>query len=348
MPFSEPWDQDSFMFNLWSFVPSQGNWMLSISAGNPLPTAAFTGTPALTNYDYTLQSVPMYCLAYTCANLYLEFDSRVVVNNPTSQEKLITEICLDNSWFPKDTMVNNSTTGWVHHKIDISEGDGKKPRIEFRAKGINSADIVEWDVDNIQVYGVCYKPPDFTLNRSGNIVHLSWSIPCAGKQVKPDQVDSAVLMGYNVYRTGGDGLPPYIKLTQNPLVVAGYIDTLSLTSGTYCYYVTAEYQDSEEPGVAFCDGISDSLCIQYTSGIHENQEAQIHIYPNPVSDVLHIESMQSFSSIEIMNLVGENLHSEIMPPTKQFNLPLNDYPNGIYLLKIRFKDSTIVFKVIKN
>jgi hypothetical protein len=348
MPFSEPWDQDSFMYQLWSFIPSQGNWMLSTSVGDPLPTAAFTGTPVLTNYDYTLQSIPMFCRAYTCANLYLEFDSRVVVNNPTSQEKLITEIFCDNSWFPKDTMVNISTTGWVHHKIDISEGDGKEPRIEFRAKGINSADIVEWDVDNIHVYGVCFKPPDFSLNRSENIVHLSWGVPCTGKQLKPDQVDSAVLMGYNVYRTAADGLPPYNKLNPSALTVNSYNDTLPLTPGSYCYYATSLYDDSYNPGIYECESPGDTLCTQYSSGIHENQEAQIRIYPNPVSDMLHIESGQSFNSIEIMNLVGENLHYEILPPTKQFNLSLNDLPKGIYLLKIRFKESTVVFKVIKD
>ena len=348
MPFSEPWDQGSFAWQQWSFTPSQGNWMIRTTVGNPLPTAAFTGTPLLTNYDYTLQSVPMYCIAWTCANLYLEFDSRVVVNSPTSQEKLITEICFNNSWIPKDTMVNNGTTGWVHHKIDISEADGNKPRIEFRAKGIYSADIVEWDVDNIHVYGVCYKPPDFTLNRSANVGHLTWGIPCYGKQRRPDQADSAVLVGYNVYRTNADGLPPYNELNQNPLKVTTFNDTLSLTTGMYCYFATAVYQDSDEPGILFCESPGDTLCVQYTYGIREQNKTQINIYPNPVLDVLNIESGPSFNSIEILNLVGEKVYSETFPLTNKFSVSFNDYPKGIYLMKITLKDRTIVMKVQKN
>jgi hypothetical protein len=348
MPFSEPWDQDSFMYQLWSFVPSQGNWMLSTNVGNPLPTAAFTGTPVLTNYDYTLQSLPMGCTEYTCANLYLEFDSRVVVNNPTSQEKLITEIFFNNNWVPKDTMVNNGTTGWMHHKIDISEADGKEPRIEFRAKGIYSADIVEWDVDNIRVYGVCYKPPDFALIRSGNIVHLSWGIPCTEKQLKPDKVDSSILIGYNVYRTNADGLPPYVKLTQHPLTVTSYNDTLSLTSGTYCYYTTALYEDSYEPWAVLCESPGDTLCVHYISGIHEQNETKLRIYPNPVSDLLNIESGISFNRIEILNLVGEKIYSETFPLTNKFTVPFNSYNTGIYLLKLTLKDRTIVMKIQKN
>ena len=53
LPFFEPWDMGSFAFQQWTFIPSQGNWAISTTEGDPLPTAIFTGTPALTNYDYT-------------------------------------------------------------------------------------------------------------------------------------------------------------------------------------------------------------------------------------------------------------------------------------------------------
>jgi len=173
LPFFEPWIVGSFSFQMWSFVPSQGNWVMNYTLGNPAPTASFSGAPALTNYDHTLQSIHLECITWTCANIYLEFDSRLTITNPTSQEKLITEIEYNATWHPKDTLVNDISTGWVHNKIDISEAGINSIRVGFRATGINSADIGEWDVDNIHVYAVCFKPPNFNLNRIGNSVHLS-------------------------------------------------------------------------------------------------------------------------------------------------------------------------------
>ena len=209
LPFYEPWDQASFFYQDWSFIPSQGNWAISTTQGNPVPSASFSGTPALSNYDYSLQSMHLACDDWTCANIYFEFDTRLNSINQTSQEKMIIEINYDNIWHPKDTLVNDNSTGWVHHKIDITEAAGKNSRVGFRATGINSADIVEWDIDNVYVYAVCFKPPDFNLNRTGNIVHLTWGTPCTGKKLKPDQVDGSILLGYNVYRTDADGLPPF-------------------------------------------------------------------------------------------------------------------------------------------
>jgi hypothetical protein len=348
LPFSEPWDLASFSFQEWTFSPSKGNWGINTSQGDPLPTAAFRGTPALTDYDYTLESVPLDCSQYTCANIYLDFDFSVIVNNPTSQEKLITELYYDFAWHPKDTLVNSISMGWVHHRVDISEAVLKDPRIGFRATGSNSADIVEWDVDNINIYAVCYKPPDFTLIRKDNVVHLSWGIPCSGKQLKPNQVNSSILVGYNVYRTGSDSLPPYVKLTPSPLSINDYFDTIPLATGKYCYYVTAAYQDSYFQGIDLCEPSSDTLCVHYTYGIPEKNEPRIHIYPNPVSDMLNIESGLSFNSIEIMNLVGEKVYSETFPSTQKFSLPFTAYNAGIYLLKITLKDKTIVMKVQKN
>jgi hypothetical protein len=346
-PFFEPWDMGMFSFQEWSFIPSQGNWIINTSQGNPSPTASFTGTPALTNYDNTLRSFLIVCIPWTCANVYFEFDSRLILTNPTSQEKMIIEIYYDNNWHPKDTLVNDISTGWVHHKIDITEVAGTIVRVGFRATGINSADIGEWDIDNIYVYVVCYKPPDFNLNRTGNIVHLSWGIPCTGKKLQPYQVDSLVLLGYDVYRTNADGLPPYVKLNQSLLTVNGYNDTIPLAEELYCYFVTAAYQDSWS-GAFLCESPSDTLCVHYTSGIPEQKETQIRIYPNPVSDVLNIETDMAFTGIEILNFLGESIYSESFPKTFNITIPMKDNPSGIYLLKIKSVKGIIVRKVLKK
>lgn len=348
LPFHEPWDQANFSYQDWMFAPSQGNWVMNTSQGNPTPTASFTGTPTLANYDHTLQSMHLDCIDWPCANVYLEFDSRDTVVNPTSQEKLITEIYYDTAWHPKDTLVNDLSTGWVHHKIDISETAGKNSRVGFRATGINSADIGEWDVDNIYVYAICFKPPDFNLNRTGNIVHLIWGIPCTGKKIKTDQVDTSTLAGYNVYRTNADSLPPYVKLTQSLLTVNEYFDTIPLMDGTYCYFITAVYNDYYYTEYFLCESPSDTLCVQYTAGIPEKNESQVRIFPNPVSEVLNIETDLAFTGIEVINFLGEIIYSGSFPETNNFVIPMKDNPSGTYLLKINFRNGMIVEKVLKK
>ena len=349
LPFFEPWTMASFIYQMWSFVPSQGNWVMNTTLGNPAPTASFSGAPALTNYDHTLQSIHLECITWTCANIYLEFDSRLTITNPTSQEKLITEIEYNGTWHPKDTLVNDISTGWVHHKIDISEAGSNSIRVGFRAMGINSSDIGEWDVDNIHVYPVCYKPPDFTANRIGNSIHLSWGIPCTGKKLKPDQVDNSTLIGYNVYRTDDSGLPPFVKLNMAMVTDTEYIDVLSTTfDGVVCYYVTAVYQDSLNPGFLLCEPHSDTLCVEYTSGVPVLNEVQVRIFPNPVSEVLNIETNISFTGIEVLNFLGESIYSETFLPTKNVCIIMKDYQQGIYLIKLRSGKETVVEKILKN
>ena len=347
-PFYEPWNQASFGYQMWSFIPVSGNWVINTSLGNPLPTASFTGTPAVTNYSFTLQSMPVNNYAFSCANVYFEFDSRLIVNNPTLQEKLIIEIYYDHTWHPKDTLVNDQSTAWVHHKIDITESSGIGARLGFRATGNNSADIVEWDVDNIYVYAVCFKPPDFGISKTGNIVHLTWGTPCTGKTLNPDQVDSSTLIGYNVYRTKIDSLPPYGRLNQSLLTVTGYYDTIPLVDGYYCYYVTAIYQDSNNPGSIICEPSSDTLCVRYYSGINEEQKIPVRIYPNPVSDIVNIESDQASNGIEILNFLGETVYSDSFTKTKNFNISMKHITQGIYLVKIKSGKETIVEKILKD
>jgi hypothetical protein len=348
LPFYEPWDQANFSYQDWTFAPSQGNWVMNTSQGNPLPTASYTGTPVLKNYDHTLQSMHLDCIDWPCANVYLEFDSRLTIINTTSLEKLIIEISYDNNWYPKDTLVNNLSTGWVHHKIDISEAAGKNSRVGFRATGINSADIGEWDVDNIRVYAVCFKPPDFTLNRTVNIVHLTWGIPCTEKKLKPNQIDSSTLIGYNVYRTNADSLPPYMKLTQSRLTVNEYFDTIPLINGTYCYFITAAYQDFYFPRIFLCESSSDTLCVHYSSGIPEQNETHVRIFPNPVSEVLNIETDLAFTGIDVLNFLGEKIYSGSFPETKNIAIPMKENSSGIYLIKINFRDGLVVRKVLKK
>ena len=71
------------------------------------------------------------------------------------------------------------------------------------------------------------------------------------------------------------------------------------------------------PPPILCESPSDTLCVQYTSGIPEQNETQVRIFPNPVSDVLNIESDVPFTGIEVINFIGEKIYSESFPEDNQ-------------------------------
>ena len=348
IPFSEPWDLASFSYQMWSFEPSQGNWAMSTTQGNPTPTAKFTGTPVLTNYSYRLRTMQLLGGLWTCSNVYLDFDYRLIVNHPTSMEKIIIEVRTNGVWNPIDSLVNDVSTGWVHKHINIVEFIGTSFGIGFRAVGQNSADIGKWDIDNIKVYPVCYTPPDYALQRTGNDVHLSWGTPCTGKKISPNGTTGSILVGYDLYRTDTTGLPPFVQLNQQHITANAYDDILPLQNGSYCYYIAAVYKDSINPTYILCEGISDTLCVQYASGINDQNLQGINIYPNPVTDMLHIRSDQAVSSVEILDFVGVSIYSMTGLDLRTISIPIKDQPAGIYFIKIRIGDRFMVRKVVKQ
>jgi hypothetical protein len=91
----------------------------------------------------------------------------------------------------------------------------------------------------------------------------------------------------------------------------------------------------------------DNLTFSFDVGI-ENSIAQSRysIYPNPTSDFVNIAiSTDKIVEVKLYDIVGNKLFSSIIPIGKEkFIVPLNKYPNGIYLLEIDGKTS----KIIKN
>jgi hypothetical protein len=349
LPLWEPWDQDSFAYQQWTFVPSQGNWMINADTGDPIPTASFKGAPVLANYDYTLQSTPLVAIPYTCANIYASFDSRVVVNNPTSEEKLIIETEYDKTWHPVDSLVNDSSTGWVHHLINLTGTAGKAIKLGFRAKGVNSANIGEWDIDNILVKAVCISPSNLTVSHSGNHNYLTWDQACSGSKMNPVRTEGSIFTGYNIYRTCSDSLPPFCKLGTIPNIEDTTFDDL-LASGTppaYCYYVTANYEDSLNPGVTLCESPSDTACTSSSVGLSEKEDAGIRIFPDPFTDVITIDSDEPYTGIELLNFTGVSVYSDSFSVTTYKRVPLTSLPSGNYLLRIQTDKGMIQKKLLK-
>jgi hypothetical protein len=177
LPFAEPWDQGNFTYNNWSFDPDAGNWTISNTFGNPAPGAQFSWSPTRTNYSYSLVTPVLDATSLACSNIWLNFDYRLLDHNANGNEKLDVEVFYNNTWHGLAEFSNTGSTFWVSNHLDISPVKGNAFSLRFRASGKNTQNIVSWNIDNINVYGVCKPPEKLTGEPLGENVLLTWSPP---------------------------------------------------------------------------------------------------------------------------------------------------------------------------
>ena len=105
LPFFEPWDGGSFGYQQWTFAPNQGNWSFNTAVGNPTPCADFHWDPIVTNYDQSLVSPTIDATAWTCADIYADFDVKLVDRNSTGTEKMDIDILVGGVWKNKKDVI---------------------------------------------------------------------------------------------------------------------------------------------------------------------------------------------------------------------------------------------------
>ncbi len=78
--------------------------------------------------------------------------------------------------------------------------------------------------------------------------------------------------------------------------------------------------------------------------IDENSEQKFVMYPNPVLDVIHIDTVEDIDKIEIYNLVGNVVMSKERPD-RIFDI--SNVSSGVYLLRIYSNQGVLTKKFIK-
>lgn len=74
-------------------------------------------------------------------------------------------------------------------------------------------------------------------------------------------------------------------------------------------------------------------------------DKSIKVYPNPVYNVLSVQSDNTILKVEIQSMLGDRLR-EFKSNYRTINL--SDLPRGIYMIKIYTEKGYIVKKLIKN
>lgn len=94
-------------------------------------------------------------------------------------------------------------------------------------------------------------------------------------------------------------------------------------------------------------GIDDStICI--STQITERNTASLKVFPNPSAGRLVIESTgeDEIERVEIWNIMGEHIYSEVPKLSKEITIFLTDLSNGMYIIKVFSKKEILTAKVL--
>ncbi|NQV01085.1 MAG: carboxypeptidase regulatory-like domain-containing protein [Bacteroidia bacterium] len=147
--FLEDWGSGSFQAQGWTLFGG-ANWIVSSVIGNPAPSAMFSWSPQVMNYEQTLTSKTISALhspILTCT-----YD--IVLDNfgTTTVNQMAVEIWDGSSWALLKNYSNvNGSFPWTTDQLDVSAYTDLDFKVRFRAYGEDSYDINGWNVDNITI-----------------------------------------------------------------------------------------------------------------------------------------------------------------------------------------------------
>lgn len=75
--------------------------------------------------------------------------------------------------------------------------------------------------------------------------------------------------------------------------------------------------------------------------------SQVKVYPNPATDILHIESSIKIDSVTILTVVGQKVRF-IESTSNVINLPLKGLKSGIYIVLVNIGNTTKTVRVVVN
>ncbi len=94
-----------------------------------------------------------------------------------------------------------------------------------------------------------------------------------------------------------------------------------------------------------------SECINFVYiGIGRNERDMLTIYPNPASDVLHVDfgGIKGVESFEMRDVQGREVFFSEKINQEMMDVDMSSMSNGVYLLKIVTAQTTLIYKVVKE
>lgn len=180
LPLVENWDSGLFETNFWE-TGENSQWRIAGQVGLTAPSAEFYYNPPLTGYQQALTSRLLTAENLIDWNIFLSFSLKHSSFNYTGQESMKAQVNTGSGWTTVWEGSNTALLSWKTYTLNItSEVIGQEFRIRFLAEGLNSADIIQWLIDNILVEKRCAAPKnlacDVDFPNTQQII-LSWDPP---------------------------------------------------------------------------------------------------------------------------------------------------------------------------
>jgi hypothetical protein len=138
--------------------------------------------------------------------------------------------------------------------------------------------------------------------------------------------------------------------TDSVWVAGVFVSANTYTQTDYEWYTST----SHSPVISISitnDGTTATYRTDDVTGVGEQQhpDAQVNIYPNPVTDRLTIQSDKKLKSIRLLSVDGKMMNDvPVTNPENQQVIDFDRYPKGIYFIEVGFNDGeTVTRKIIK-
>ena len=100
------------------------------------------------------------------------------------------------------------------------------------------------------------------------------------------------------------------------------------------------YSNGASNAIVYFDNINISQSTLTSQNFSQNN-LEVKLYPNPVNDVLNIETALELQSVEIYNIQGQKVLS-----SNQKEINVSDLASGMYMVRIQDTDNNIATKKI--
>ncbi len=196
-----------------------------------------------------------------------------------------------------------------------------------------------------ELFLVAYSTP--TGNPVGN---YTYSLSAAPGIQLPADVFSRVGISYN--KTTGQAI---IKAPGLAAAGAGVAGSSAGSDPAEIDFVGFSGNTTAVPNTAAGSVIMDNLLVKASNTdtllnnvtFAEDSLVTINLYPNPVNDILNINSKYTLNNISISDINGRVVRNTSLNGTEaQINIA--DLASGVYLLKVVTSDGTVTKKVIKE
>lgn len=92
--------------------------------------------------------------------------------------------------------------------------------------------------------------------------------------------------------------------------------------------------------------IDDFKFVEGTLSTTDLDAQSFSVYPNPVKDVLNIQSLEAVSKIAVYNVLGQNVYSNT-PKAVSPTVDMSTFKSGVYFVEVTIGNTTKTVKVIK-